>query len=97
MRSTIIETPSRSSLFLSSDPTIDSITKSELVEFFAWLQNDYGREPEAVAPRGKFQLSQKSILNIHVNLSSLWHWALEEKLVKTNVPPENYETICARH
>src|ERR1051325_354968 len=97
MRSTIIKTPSRSSLLFSSDPTIDCITKSELVKFFAWLQNDYEREPEGVAPRGKLQLSQKSILNIDVNLSSLWHWALDEKLVKTNFPPENYETICARY
>ena len=72
-------------LFFSSDPAIDTISKSDLVKFFAWLQQDYESEPDGVAPRGKFKLSQKSILNIHINLSSLWHWAAEEKLVKTNL------------
>lgn len=72
-------------LFFSLDPAIDTITKSDLVRFFAWLQQDYESEPDGVAPRGKFKLSQKSIFNIHINLSSLWHWALDEKLVKTNI------------
>ena len=76
------------SLFFSSDPAIDTITRSELVKFFAWLQQDYESEPDGVAPRGKFKLSQKSIFNIHISLSSLWHWALDEKLVKTNVVRE---------
>ena len=75
-------------LFFSSDPAIDSISKSDLVRFFAWLQQDYESEPDGVAPRGKFKLSQKSILNIHINLSSLWHWARDEKLVKTNIVRE---------
>jgi site-specific recombinase XerD len=66
-------------LFFSSDPAIDTITKSDLVRFFAWLQQDYESEPDGVASRGKFKPSQKSILNIHINLSSLWHWALDEK------------------
>jgi site-specific recombinase XerD len=72
-------------LFFSSDPPIDTITRSDLVKFFAWLQQDYESEPDGVAPRGKFKLSQKSIFNIHIGLSSLWQWALVEKLVKTNV------------
>ena len=75
-------------LFFNSDPAIDTISKSDLVKFFAWLQQDYESEPDGVAPRGKFKLSQKSILNIHINLSSLWHWALDEKLVKINVVRE---------
>lgn len=72
-------------LFFDSDPAIDTIKKSDLVEFFAWLQEDYESEPDGVAPRGKFKLSQKSIFNIHIGLSSLWHWALDEKLVKSNI------------
>ena len=72
-------------LFFSSDPPIDTITRSDLVKFFAWLQQDYESEPDGVAPRGKFKLSQKSIFNIHIGLSSLWQWALVEKLVKTNI------------
>ncbi|HEY5669807.1 MAG TPA: tyrosine-type recombinase/integrase, partial [Anaerolineales bacterium] len=75
-------------LFFSSDPMIDAITRSDLVKFFAWLQQDYESEPDGVAPRGKFKLSQKSIFNIHIGLSSLWHWALDEKLVKTNIVRE---------
>ena len=51
-------------LFFSSDPPIDTITRSDLVKFFAWLQQDYESEPDGVAPRGKFKLSQKSIFNI---------------------------------
>ncbi len=57
-------------LYLDSNSTIDAISKSDLVSFFAWLQEDYESEPDGVAPRGKFKLSQKSILNIHINLSS---------------------------
>lgn len=72
-------------LFFSSDPPIDAITRSDLVKFFAWLQQDYESEPDGVAPRGKFKLSQKTIFNIHIGLSSLWQWALVEKLVKTNI------------
>jgi site-specific recombinase XerD len=72
-------------LFFDSDPVIDAISKQDLVTFFAWLQQDYESEPDGVAPGGKFKLSQKSILNIHINLSSLWDWAAEEKLVKTNI------------
>ena len=72
-------------LFFSSDPLIDTVTRSDLVKFFAWLQQDYESEPDGVAPRGKFKLSQKSIFNIHIGLSSLWQWALTEKLVKTNL------------
>jgi len=72
-------------LFFDSDPLIDTIAKSDLVKFFAWLQQEYKSEPDGVAPRGKFKLSQKSIFNIHINLSSLWRWAVEEKLVKSNI------------
>ena len=59
-----------------------------MLKFFAWLQQDYESELDGVAPRGKFKLSPKSVLNIHINLSSLWHWAMDEKLVKTNILPE---------
>lgn len=72
-------------LFFSSDPAIDTITRSDLVKFFAWLQQDYESERDGVAPRGKFKLSQKSLFNIHIGLSSLWQWALVEKLIKTNI------------
>lgn len=72
-------------LFFKSDPPISSITHHELIDFFAWLQEEYISEPDGVAPRGKFKLSAKTILNIHTNLSSLWHWATDEGFTKTNI------------
>ena len=75
-------------LFFESNPPIDTITKSDLVKFFGWLQQDYESEPDGVAPRGKFKLSQKSVLNIHINLSSLWRWAVNEKLARSNIVRE---------
>ena len=43
--------------------------------------------------RGKFRLSQKSILNIHTDLSALWAWATAEgytpaNIVRTIQPPD---------
>ena len=44
-------------------------------------------------------LSAKTVKNIHTNLSALWHWALDEGLVKKNIirsiepPPVNDAVI----
>jgi integrase/recombinase XerD len=72
-------------LYFESDRQITAITRGEMIEFFAWLQEDYLTEPDGVAPRGKFRLSAKTVLNIHTNLSALWHWAVDEGFVKTNI------------
>lgn len=72
-------------LYLADNPQFASITREQLVAFFAWLQDGYLSEPDGVAPRGKVQLGPKSILNIHVNLSSLWTWAVNEGLVEKNL------------
>lgn len=72
-------------LYFKSDRQIAAITRGEMIEFFAWLQEDYLTEPDGVAPRGKFKLSAKTVLNIHTNLSALWHWAVDESFVKTNI------------
>ena len=72
-------------LFFPDDPPFSSISRPMLIEFFAWLQNGYETNPDGVAPRGKFKLAPKSILNIHINLSSLWTWGVEEGLVKENL------------
>ena len=71
--------------YFESDPPFSEITKSEMVEFFAWLQEDYTTEPDGVAPRGKFKLSAKTVLNIHTNLSALWRWAVDDGFAKTNI------------
>lgn len=85
-------------LYFEADPQIGAITKNEMIEFFAWLQEDYIAEPDGVAPRGKFKLSAKSVLNIHTNLSALWRWATDEGFVKTNIvraiqPPAVSDTL----
>ncbi len=72
-------------LFFDQDPQFAGITRAQLIDFFAWLQKDYVSEPAGVAPRGKIRLSAKSVLNTHVNLSSLWHWAVDEGYVETNL------------
>jgi integrase/recombinase XerD len=54
--------------------------------------------PDGVAPRGAKSLSAKTVLNIHTNLSALWHWAEDEGLVKKNIirsiePPPVSEAV----
>lgn len=84
--------------YFESEPQIATITKGEMIEFFAWLQEEYLTEPDGVAPRGKFKLSAKTVLNIHTNLSALWRWAVEEGFAKTNIiraiqPPAVSESL----
>ena len=57
---------------------VSTITRGEMVEFFAWLQEDYLTEPDGVAPRGKFKLSTKTVKKIHTNLYGMWHWAADQ-------------------
>jgi site-specific recombinase XerD len=85
-------------LYFKSDPLISAITKGEMIDFFAWLQEKYISEPDGVAPRGKFRLSAKTVLNIHTNLSALWRWAVDEGFVKSNIvraiqPPAVSEAV----
>lgn len=51
------------------------ITLDQMIKFFSWLHGDYRSEPGGAASRGSIKLSEKSILNIHTNLSSLWSFA----------------------
>jgi site-specific recombinase XerD len=53
--------------------------------FFGWLEQEYIAHPDGLAPREAAPLSAKLVNNIHTNLSALWHWALDEGLVKVNV------------
>jgi integrase/recombinase XerD len=53
------------------------ITLEQMIKYFGWLRGDYRSEPGGVAPRGKIKLSEKSILNMHTNLSSLWSFAVK--------------------
>jgi integrase/recombinase XerD len=72
-------------LFFDSDAPIASITRKEMVPFFAWLQDEYVSNPDGAAPRGEKRLSPKSIRNVHTNLSALWTWADQEGFVEENI------------
>ncbi len=72
-------------LFFDSDPPIASISRKEIVAFFAWLHDEYVSNPDGAAPRGEKRLSPKSIRNIHTNLSALWTWAEQEGFVDEHV------------
>ncbi len=49
--------------FFANDPPFASITRTQLISFFAWLTREYVSDPYGVAPRGKKQLSPKTIFN----------------------------------
>ena len=76
---------SKLTTYFTADPALSSITRDQMVEFFAWLQNGFISEPDGAAPRGKFKLCAKSIVNIHTDCSALWSWAVNEGFITTNV------------
>ena len=69
----------------SQDPAFDAITRDQLIDFFAWLRDEYLSEPDGAAPRGQIKLSPKTILNVHTDLSGLWTWGVEEGFVPSNI------------
>ena len=69
----------------SKDPAFEAITRDQLIDFFAWLRDEYLSEPDGAAPRGQIKLSPKTILNIHTDLSGLWTWGVEEGFVPANI------------
>jgi len=73
-------------LYFDQDPPLASVTRAHLITFFAWLQNDYIATPTAgVAPRPARRLAPKSVYNIHVALSALWQWGVEEEYIPANL------------
>jgi len=82
----------------SQDPAFDSITRGQLIDFLAWLRDEYLSEPDGAAPRGQIKPSPKSILNIHTDLSGLWSWGVAEGFVPANIvrtiaPPDPKEPV----
>ncbi len=71
--------------YFSDDPTFAAITRDQVIDFFAWLRDEYLSEPDRAAPRGQIKLAPKTILNIHTDLSGLWTWGVEEGFVPTNI------------
>ena len=71
--------------FFAKNPPFVSITRDQLVAFFAWLQDEYVCAANGHIQRKPIHLSPKTILNIHVALSALWTWAVNEGLVEKNI------------
>ena len=69
----------------SKDPAFDAITRDQLIDFFAWMRDEYLSDPNGAAPRGQIKLSPKTILNVHTDLSGLWTWGVEEGFVPANI------------
>ena len=67
-------------LFFDSKMLNRDINRKELVDFFAWLQDEYISNPDGVAPRNEKPLAPKTIRNNHTNLSALWTWTVEESI-----------------
>ena len=71
--------------YLDADPPLAAVKRSQLIDFLAWLQEDYVSKPGGIAQAHPVKLSAKTILNVHADLSSLWHWAVEEGFVEINI------------
>ena len=63
-------------LFFPDDPPFVSITRAQLIAFFAWLQEEYVSNPDGVAPRCRIRLSPKSVHSVYSDLSVFWSWAV---------------------
>jgi len=82
-------------LYFPHDPPLSSLTRADWIAFLAWLQDEHISTPAGIAPRGDIHLSQKSICNIHTDLSAFYTWATqngyaEEHLLRS-IPRPRYE------
>ena len=53
--------------FFAKDPPFVSITREQIVAFFAWLQDEYVSQSNGHIQRKPVHLSPKTILNIHLD------------------------------
>lgn len=70
--------------YLAGDPPLASITTEDVTGFFVWLR-DQEFDPDGCAHRGARKLSDKTLLNIHTDLSALWAWAVKKGITAENV------------
>jgi hypothetical protein len=42
--------------FFPANPAFEAITRDQLIDFFAWLRDEYLSEPDGAAPRGQIKL-----------------------------------------
>ena len=70
--------------FEGEDPALQNITTKDILAFLHMLRTKTPVSSSTIPQRRK-PLSPKSIRNVHATLSSLWEWAIEERLVQKNV------------
>jgi len=70
--------------FLDADPPLASITADQVKHFLVEL-GTVPQQSGGIAPRPAKPLSNKTILNIHTALSSLWTWAVAEDIVDRHI------------
>jgi integrase/recombinase XerD len=69
------------------DPAFESLARRDWVRFMAWVQSEFISDPPGVARREQKHLSQKTLLNIHTDLSAFYTWATAPgiELVPTHI------------
>jgi len=72
-------------LYFQDDPPFASITRDQLIQFFAWLRDEYKTGHGNGHGRHIENLSPKTVLDIYGTASVLWSWAVEEELVEKNL------------
>jgi len=91
-------------LFFEEETLLKDISRKEMVQFFAWLQEDYISNPDGIAPRKKKLLAPKTIRNIHTNRGSCaplpaataTFWTTWGKRCSP-ISPNIFKTFCYRH
>ena len=84
-------------LYITEDKPLPAVTRSDWVEFFYWIQNEYTPDPGGIAPRDIKRLSPKTVNNYHTNLKAFYTWATSSgvDLVTTHpikqIPAPRYE------
>ncbi len=66
------------------DPLLDSITSDDVRRFLADLGSRVV-SPAGIAPRPARKLSKKTLRNVHIGLSALWTWAINEGFVTHHI------------
>ncbi len=70
--------------YFSNDPLMNAIESKDISDFFDFL----GTTPQpnrSTIPRKSKPLSNKSLLNVHAALSSLWSWAVREGAAEEHI------------
>ena len=72
-------------LYFATALALADLGRAQWIGFFAWLQDEYISVPGGVAPRGEIHLSQKTICNIHTDISAFYTWAVKHGHAPTHI------------